>query len=200
MTARYTNLPLRSIFIPFAHRVVEYLAADLSERRSDFLVGEPVIREPAQSLPPETVIEVITPARTRLRPGVERDGVQVRILVNGLEDPGAYVVVDHTQNDQPLDAFAVNCDPTETETTPILSDELRRRWEGYNLVFIGPGQSLEEIVSQTRYGTEIRSAFLWAVVVLFFFEMFVARTRRRDLPEGEVAGGDIPRAVTASSD
>jgi hypothetical protein len=197
MSAAYTNLPLRSIFVPFANRLVEYLAADLSERRSDFVAGEAIIREPARSLPPEATVEVIAPDGTRLLPGIEREGTQIRISLAGIEEPGAYLIVAPTLGDLPIDAFSVNCDPQESDATVITNEELKRRWADYNLVFVPPDRALAGTVNQTRYGTEIRPAFLWIVAGLFLLEMLLARTRRRDRPLE--TGSPIPAAATAST-
>ena len=125
-------------------------------------------------------------------------GARVRLTLDSPETPGVYRVIIPTQGDAAIDAFAVNLDPMETDAAVISHEELKRRWSGTKLVFVEPGQSLGSIVTQTRYGTEIRSSFLWAVVALFFFEMFLARTRRRDRPAASEAFGSSV-AVAASS-
>jgi hypothetical protein len=180
----YTDLPLRSLFVPLMNRLVEYLSADLSERRSDFLVGHPVTREPTQTVPANAVWELVRPDGSVVRPGVERVAARTRITYDGSDLPGVYTAV---AGDRAVDAFAVNIDPDEMVGTLISREELGRRLAGYRLVFVEPGQPLAEVVTQTRYGTEVRPAFLWAVVVLFFLEMLIARTRRRDLPVTEKA-------------
>jgi hypothetical protein len=179
----YTDLPLRSSFVPFMNRLVEYLATDLSERRGDFLVGEPITREPAVSVGAGADIQLVSPDRVVERPDVEWAGRRVKVRVGPRERPGIYTLAD---GEQPIDAFSVNVDPAEFQPDVIGEEELSRRWEGYNLVFVGPGASLEEVVEQTRYGTEVRHAFLWAVMALFLIEMIVAGTRRREVP---VTGG-----------
>jgi hypothetical protein len=182
INAPYTDLPLRSVFVPLMNRLVEYLAADLSERRGDFLIGEQVTREPAQTAAANAVWELVRPDGSVVRPGVERIAARTRITYEGGDLPGVYTIV---AGDRAIDAFAINVDPNEMVTTPISREELSRRLMGCQLVFLEPGQPLAEVVTQTRYGTEIRPAFLWAVVTLFFLEMWVARTRRRDLPVPE---------------
>ncbi|MEW5702215.1 MAG: BatA domain-containing protein [Candidatus Zixiibacteriota bacterium] len=184
INAPFTDLPLRSIFVPLAHRLVEYLAADVSERRSDFLVGERVTCEPAPTPATNAVWELVRPDGSVVRPGVEQIAARTRITYDGCELPGVYTVV---AGDHRIDAFAVNVDPDEMVATPISHEELSRRLAGYQVVFVAPGEPLGEVVTRTRYGTEIRPAFLWIVAALFFLEMWVARTRRRDLPQAEHA-------------
>ena len=186
--APYTDLPLRSSFVPFMHRLAEYLAADLTERRGEFLVGEPILREPAAAVGTEADIQLITPDQIVERPSVEWAGRRIKVRVGPRELPGVYTLAD---GERPIDVFSVNVDPAESQPEKISRDELERRWEGYNLVFVSPAESLEGVVNQTRYGTEVRRAFLWAVMVLFLLEMIVAGTRRREIPD------TVPSSPTA---
>jgi hypothetical protein len=194
--APYTDLPLRSSFVPFMHRLAEYLAADLTERRGDFLVGEPILREPAAAVGSGADIQLITPDQIVERPSVEWAGRRIKALVGPRDLPGVYTLAD---GDRPVDVFSVNIDPKESKPEKIDRDELQRRWEGYNLVFVSPAESLEGVVNQTRYGTEVRRAFLWAVMALFLLEMIVAGTRRREIPDsGNPAMA--PRGQVAAAD
>jgi hypothetical protein len=178
--APYTDLPLRSSFVPFMHRLAEYLAADLTERRGDFLVGEPILREPAAVVGSGADVQLIAPDQVVERPSVEWAGRRIKVRVGPRELPGVYTLTD---GDHAIDAFSVNIDPKESRPEKIDRDELQRRWEGYSLVFVTPTESLEGVVNQTRYGTEVRRAFLWAVMALLLLEMIVAGTRRREIPD-----------------
>jgi hypothetical protein len=178
--APYTDLTLRSLFVPLMHRLVEYLAADLSERRGDYLVGEPIAREPSRTITANADLQLAGPEGTLLRPAVDWTGGQVKVKIGTVERPGVYTLV---ANDKPIDVFSVDVDPLETVPERIGRDELARRWPGYKLVFVDGDEPLAQLVKQTRYGTEIRSAFLWAVMGLFLLEMFVARTRRKEIPQ-----------------
>lgn len=175
----YSDLPLRSSWVPFVNRLVEYLSADLTETRSDYLIGTPIVREPAEPVGADADIQLAGPDGIIERPSVEWSGRRIRIRVAPREIPGVYTILNGSR---PIDAFAVNTDPVEHRSERIEAGELERRWAGYNTVFVDPGASLTESIEETRYGTEIRGAFLWAVLGLFFLEMFVARTRRSELP------------------
>ncbi|MBI5868068.1 MAG: hypothetical protein HZB43_07255, partial [candidate division Zixibacteria bacterium] len=177
--APFTDLPLRSLYVPLIHRLVEYLAADLSERHSDYLVGDPIEREPARAITANTDLQVAGPEGTVSRPAVDWSGTQPKIRIGALERPGVYTLA---AGEKPIDVFSVNVDPLETAPDRIEQEELQRRWPGYRLVLVNGSASLTELVKQARYGTEIRSTFLWAVMGLFLLEMFVARTRRKDIP------------------
>ncbi len=179
----YTDLPLRSAFVPFMQRLAEYLAADLTERRGDFLVGEPILREPAAAVSSNADIQLITPDQVVERPNIEWAGRRIKVRVGPRELPGVYTIAD---GDHPIDVFAVNIDPEESQPAKIDREEIERRWQGYNLVFVPPDASLASVVNQTRYGTEVRQAFLWAVLALIFLEMLVAGSRRREIPEAGI--------------
>lgn len=176
----YTDLPLRSIFVPFMQRMVEYLSADLTERRGDFLVGEPILREPTEAVGANADIQLITPDQVVERPSIEWAGRRIKVRVGPRELPGVYTIAD---GDHPIDVFAVNIDPAESQPAKIDRDEIERRWDGYNLVFVPPDFSLANVVNQIRYGTEVRRAFLWVVLALILLEMVVAGTRRREIPD-----------------
>lgn len=190
----YTDLALRSVFVPFTNRLVEYLAADLSERRSDFLIGEPVVREPSHAIAANATIEIVRPDGALARPGLENVGTRTRITYDGGDIPGVYTI---TANSRPIDAFSVNVDPTEMDASLIDRDELARRWPGFNLKWVEPGQTVNEAVTQTRYGTELRPLFLWLAVALFFLEMYLARTRKRDIAGESADAAPMPEGVTA---
>ncbi len=190
----YTDLPLRSLFVPFANRLVEYLAADLSERRGDFLVGEPVMREPSRAIAANATIEISRPDGTLARPGLETVGTRTRITYDGADIPGVYLI---TANNKPIDAFAINVDPTEMNATLIERDELARRWPGFNIIWVEPGQTITDAVTQTRYGTELRPHFLWLAALLFFLEMYLARTRKRDIAAPSPEPAPLPESASA---
>jgi hypothetical protein len=192
----YTDLPLRSLFVPFVNRMVEYLAADLSERRSDFVIGESVLREPARAIAANATIEISRPDGTLARPGLETVGTRTRITYDGADVPGVYMI---TTNGRPIDGFSVNVDATEMDAALIDRDELARRWPGFNVIWVEPGQTINEAVTQTRYGTELRPLFLWLAAALFFLEMYLARTRRRDIAAESSATSPMPEGVSARS-
>lgn len=177
--APYTDLPLRSSWVPFVNRLTEYLAADLSETRGDYMIGAPIVREPVESVGADADIRLAGPDGLVERPGVEWSGRRIKVRIPPREIPGVYTLLN---GERAIDAFAVNLDPAESSPERIDENELRRRWDGYNIVFVEPGASLAATIEQARYGTEIRGVFLWAVMGLFLLEMLVARTRRRDMP------------------
>jgi hypothetical protein len=194
--APYTDLPLRSLFVPLMHRLVEYLAADVSERRGDYLVGEPIVREPAHTIATNTDLQLTGPEGSLLRPAVDWSGNQIKVSIGAIERPGVYTLV---AGEKPIDVFTVNIDPQETAPERIAHDELARRWPGHKLVFVDGNEPLAQLVKQTRYGTEIRSTFLWAVMGLFLLEMFFARTRRKDIPvESEPTAGTTTKRALAT--
>ena len=93
---------------------------------------------------------------------------------------------------QQADAFSVNVDPAEMDAARITPDELERLWAGHRVIWIRPGDDLVKTVTEARFGTEIRPLFLWAVAALFFLEMWVARTRRRDLTAASGSPDSMP--------
>jgi hypothetical protein len=193
--APYTDLPLHSLFVPLMHRLVEHLAADLSERRGDYLAGEPIVREPSRAIAANADLQLAGPEGTLLRPTLDWAGGQVKAKIGTIERPGVYTLI---ADDKPIDVFSVNIDPRETAPERIGHDELARRWPGYKLVFVDGDEPLAQLVKQTRYGTEIRSTFLWAVMGLFLLEMFIARTRRKDIPvESDTAATQLQKRSPA---
>jgi hypothetical protein len=99
---RWTNLPMRAIFVPFLHQAVRYLAVR-SERRTAFAVGD--------RLPVPEGAALKDPA-----------GVLVKGPDFAAERPGFYTLVDAGgHEDRPS---AVNRDPAESEPLAVGADEV----------------------------------------------------------------------------
>ncbi len=181
------DLVIHPFFVPLINRAVEYLASDLSRLDEDILIGSQVTRElPADLAGKE--IELFDPEmkRTALQPFFRTDKLVLKIEDTFL--PGIYDIRASTSSStgaDVVDRFAVNIDPNDSDPEKIDPSEAEKKLEGLSLFYIDPQDDIEESIVQSRYGKELWKTFLWIAFGLLTLEMFLARSRRKDIVSEE---------------
>ncbi len=179
------DLVMHPFFVPMINRCVEYLASDLATLDEDFLVGSNVTRElPADLAGKE--IELVDPQmkKTALQPSFQTDKLVLSIDETRL--PGTYTVrASASASAQPevVDQFAVNIDPGDSDPAKIDISDVEKKLEGLSFVYVNPEDDIETSILQSRYGRELWKTFLWIAFGLLALEMFLARTRRKEVVE-----------------
>ncbi len=181
------DLVVHPFFVPLINRAVEYLAADLSRLDEDVLVGSKVTRElPADLAGKE--IELFDPEMRKiaLQPSFQTDKLILKIDDTDL--PGIYDIRASTSSStrgEVVDRFAVNVDPKDSDPEKIEISEVEKKLEGLSLFYIKPGDDIEKSILQSRYGKELWKTFLWVAFGLLALEMFLARSRKKDIVSKE---------------
>ncbi len=178
-----SDLVIHPFFIPFVNRTVEYLASDLSRLSEDFLVGSKIERELDQKLSREK-IKLVDPEnqQTHLAPIIQKDKLMLKI--QDTEKPGIYKIKTEEKSGgvfEVADRFAVNIDPKDSDPQKIEKSEIKKKLEGLSLFFINPDEDIEKAILKSRYGKELWKLFLWMVVGLLALEMYLARSRKKDI-------------------
>ncbi len=173
----HSDIAFHSIFVPLMGRTVEYLATQLGEQAESTTVGRPVTR-PRQLSWREPLILRYPDGREEQLAASPTGSVET-YTTPPLAMPGCYTLFD---GDQPVDIFAVNIDPDETDVQPITQQEIVQRLPGRALTFLDAGDNITEAVMAARYGQELWKIFLWAAVALIALEMLLARTRKSEMP------------------
>lgn len=179
------DLVMHPFFVPMINRCVEYLASDLATLDEDFLVGSIVTRElPAVLAGKE--IELVDPQmkKTALQPSFQTDKLALSIDQTRL--PGTYTVrasASASARPEVVDQFAVNIDPKDSDPAKIDVSDVEKKLEGLSFVYIDPEDDIETSILQSRYGRELWKTFLWIAFGLLALEMFLARTRRKEVVE-----------------
>jgi len=168
------DLVNHTLFIPFIHRSVKYLATNLIKENREFLVGSTILRDLDPNLAGKS-IKLVTPENKEifLKPNFSGDRLEVKI--NETSVPGIYhIMTDSTF----VDRLAINLDPQESNLEEIKKEELEKIVAGSNLVLVDRDENMLNKVKSARYGKELWQSFLWAILVLIFVEMFLSRTTK----------------------
>ena len=92
--------------------------------------------------------------------------------------PGIYQIESEGKT---IDRFAVNVEPVESNPSRIEPKELKKMLEEQDVIYINQDEEIKQKVKEARYGKEIGKSFLWAVLILVVMEMFIARTRSKEM-------------------
>jgi len=181
------DLVVHPFFVPLINRSVEYLASDLSRLDEDILVGSKVTRELPADLAGKG-IELLDPEMRKiaLQPSFQTDKLILKIDDTHL--PGIYNIRASTSpstRGDVVDRFAVNIDPKDSDPEKIEMSEVEEKLEGLSFFYIKPGDDIEESILQSRYGKELWKTFLWIAFGLLALEMFLARSRRKNVVSEE---------------
>lgn len=181
------DLVVHPFFVPLINRAVEYLASDLSRLDEDILIGSKVTRELPADLAGKG-IELFDPEMRKkaLQPSFHTDKLILRIDDTYL--PGIYNIRALTSSSirgDVVDRFAVNIDPKDSDPEKIEISEVKKKLEGLSFFYINPGDDIEESILQSRYGKELWKTFLWIAFGLLALEMFLARSKKKDMVKEE---------------
>jgi len=178
-----TDLVVHPFFVPLINRAAEYLASDLSRLDEEILVGSKITRELPAHLAGKG-IELFDPEMRKiaLQPSFHTDKLILRIDDTYL--PGIYdirVSASSTTRGEVVDRFAVNIDPKDSDPEKIEMSEIEKKLEGLSFFYINPWDDIEKSILQSRYGKELWKTFLWIAFGLLALEMFLARSRKKEM-------------------
>ncbi|HEX7401826.1 MAG TPA: hypothetical protein VF369_06585, partial [candidate division Zixibacteria bacterium] len=184
------DLVIHPFFVPLVNRSVEYLGSDLSRLDEEILVDAKIIRELPVDLAGKR-IELVDPSmkRVALQPsfsgGEQTDRLMVRIEDTSI--PGIYSILSRssTAEEELVDRFAVNIDTRDSGPEKIERSEVDRKLEGLSVLYINPQDDLEKSILQSRYGKELWKTFLWIALGLLAVEMYLSRSRKKDVVKEE---------------
>jgi hypothetical protein len=182
----WTNLPLRTIFLPLLARLTFNLAGAEQARYSG-LAGSPLVVPFEDQIKP-TMVEVNPPggATIRLELGQEDERQPSEFRFDQTYEIGIYLL-RLVGAVRPIQlAYSVNVDPDESDETKIQPEELEKRLAKTPLVFAEDPEDLSSTFKWLREGKSLWGLFLWAVLFGLVFETFVAN-RLTPKPEDKAA-------------
>ena len=172
----FSDLGEHTIFVPFMRRSVEYLSSSLFSSE-EFLVGEKIRKELASKNVDR--LELVDPENLKVSLTPEYVKDKLILKLDGMKKPGIYKL---QSGDEIIDQLAVNLDIRDSDVEQLTDSELRNNLkDSPNLQVIGPDQDLEKEVLKTRYGKELSKNFLWLALVFLILEMYLAKSRKKDL-------------------
>ena len=175
-STEWSDLPLRSIFVPIAVRSVLYVGAS-GEEYQEFTVGDNVLVVlPFRGDIPEQV-QVIPPSGPDSFVPVRDYESGISIGYDGADLPGIYRVLAANKE---VARFAVNMESREGDIRPIEDDQLKERVaakmeEPENLVLLDQVDDAGKMVLESRIGLELWRYMLALALLCAFAEMIVGR-------------------------
>jgi hypothetical protein len=172
---RWSDLPVRGLFVPLVHRAVALLAADAGAGEGLTVRGGGAIRV-AGAAPGLRLVgpdgEAFAPEQ-RAVPG----GVVLEVDA-AVETPGVYAVTD---GERVLRRVAFNADAAESDLTPLAPEEAARRLEAATGAEVrvlnaagGRGLAAAERLAGEAAGVELWRLFLGLALVFLLAEQLVA--------------------------
>ncbi|MEN6449800.1 MAG: hypothetical protein ABFC96_04840, partial [Thermoguttaceae bacterium] len=172
----WSNLPLRTIFLPLVTQLTLDLA-DVERSGRDLTAGQPIVL-PLRSLPAE--VEVTRPGGEvlRLRAAAERESPAAReFRYADTHEVGVYLLRD-SGSTPPQTAYSVNFAPEEADPTRIGRPQLESLLGGAPLVMAENPNDLSAAFSLLREGKSLWIALLAAVLVVLVFETYFSNRMR----------------------
>ncbi|OGC85209.1 MAG: hypothetical protein A2W07_04110 [candidate division Zixibacteria bacterium RBG_16_43_9] len=174
--SEFSDLGEHTIFVPFMRRSVGYLCSSLFSSE-EFLVGEKIRKE--FESPKIEKVELVDPDNFKVTLIPEPFKDKLVLKLDEIKKPGIYKL---QSGDEVIDQIAVNLDSRDSDFDPFTDSELKNNLkDSPNLLVIGPEQDLEQEVLKTRYGKELSKNFLWLALVFLILEMYLAKSRKKDL-------------------
>jgi hypothetical protein len=175
-TPRWSDLPVRGLFVPLLYRSVYYLSASGAVEGEQLVAGTPGELR-ISGLAPGTALRLVGPDGTEVAP--EQRSLFGATLVRvgrTLDVPGIY---DVRAGDRLVRRVAVNVDPAESDlrvagidsTTAHLTSVLGRPVQ---LVGGTDGDAVAEALTTQQAGVELWNVFLALALAFLVAEMLVA--------------------------
>ncbi len=179
---RWSDLPVRGLFIPLLYRAMYYLSAGEAVGGEQLIVGRPgTIR--LAGAPEDASLRLVTPAGEELVPEQRRLFGAVLVQTDAtLREPGIYEVRAGTTL---LRRVALNLEGRESDLRRLEADAAatrlaERMGRPVRVLAVGEGgrEALAEALVTERTGREIWNVFLLLALVFLVAEMLVARQWR----------------------
>jgi hypothetical protein len=169
----FSDISVRSFFVPFLNRACEYLAQDLSSYLSDVRVGEEVrVELPVKTTEGEIVVT---------RPDGERFSISATVLpgrklvsFRETETPGIY---RFSASEGEIDLRAVNVDLSESQPEVRSEEEIKKDLSYLSPTFLDPANPMVSAIKESRLGRELWQEALVLVLILMGAEMLLARIK-----------------------
>ena len=172
--AEWTNLPLRPFYLPLLQQLVTYLASEAEPPRN-VEVGEPLVA----LLPPSMAgreAKVTDPAGKVHLLKIEAKGTSAVAEFAHTQQPGLYVLKPAGGDDV---HFVVNTDRRESDLGRLTDDEIGTVAEQMGATLVTSTSEYRDLQNERRFGREVWTILLTAMLGLIFLEMFLEQAFAR---------------------
>jgi len=172
-----TNFPLKGIFAPLLYESVLYLSS-IQKDNVDNLAGDKLTVNLSGIASRQIAV---------VKPGNEKEFVSLDDKANDLQyvNTARSGVYYFSSANKIIRAVSVNTNPLESKTEydeqTEINDYFSKIKSAARLTFITKEQSPENIIKQSRFGTELWKYFVLLAFLLALIEMFVSKSSKKDL-------------------
>jgi hypothetical protein len=166
---RFSDLVNRPFMVILLNRSIEYLVSEPLNQRENIVSGTEVTRE--LSAQNARQFALVTPANdtTQLSPAFRTGAVVFNL--GRLQNPGIYKIIGVGT---PIDVFAVNFPPEESETAYSDPATVGKKVAGAKVIVLDYSANPTSLITSARFGTELWKLFLLIGFIFLMFEMAVA--------------------------
>ena len=167
---RWSDLPLKGMFLPLLQRLVRHLSQPASHG-SVHLVGETVRRELDRAVDAERILAESPSGRRQFLDAQLTDG-RLRWRLRRVDESGIWTLSDAGRV---VDRFAVNVDRRESQLAPLPRERFAEVFGPQRLRLVEAGTDYGAAVLAHRTGRELWREFLMAAFALLLLELWLAR-------------------------
>lgn len=168
---RWTDLPIRGIFVPFLHRMIHYLST--KDGVKDVVIVGEKFEVPLDRSSISEEIEMISPfgQRTLLVPNYRREVV----MINEVDEIGSYKLMAGSKE---ITSFVANVSENENPSFRFTTNKLISLFPEKQTRVVSWKEDIVSSVLEARRGTELWRPFVMAVLVVLVLETWVGRIRK----------------------
>ena len=166
----WTDMPIRGVFAPLLHRLVQYLAVEFPSAFS-YVVGHEVRRSAFERRIGTSVLSE-SPVGDRTAIWPEQLGREYFYRIGPVEYPGVWRLL---QEEQEIDRFSVNINTKESDQRRVEVTRLEEIFGSHRLQIVPSEEAVEAVVLKSRYGRELWKEFLGAAFLLMIVETALSK-------------------------
>ena len=170
---RWTDLPVRGIFVPLLHRMLVYLAGEMSDEFTLQVGSELTVPLSASVISKELTLGKPSGKRVLMVPDYQKE----QLSVTETDEVGIYHLFAGTSE---IASFVVNIVESEDPDRRLSGEELRRLFPEQRSRLVDAEEDAFLAVSEARRGTELWRPFLLAALAVLALETWVGRVRKEE--------------------
>ena len=170
----WNNWPIKGIFVPLINRSINYLYFRNYDGNRSYATGKTVELRLATTSSDE--IAIMDPNGVELIPKTKQEGEDLLVSVTSTELMGTYSLI---QRGEIKSMFDVNLDAEDLVFGRISKKRLDELFSsGGDYIVAGAADNIENIILQSRYGTELWKWLIFGTFLLLIIELLLSQSHR----------------------
>ncbi|MAG20832.1 MAG: BatA domain-containing protein [Candidatus Marinimicrobia bacterium] len=170
---RWTDLPVRGIFVPLLHRMLVYLAGEISDGFMLQIDSQLTVPLSGSVISRELTLVKPSGKRVLMVPDYQKE----QLNIAGTDEVGVYhLFADKNE----IASFVVNIAESEDPGRRLRGKELMRLFPEQRSRLVDADEDALLAVSEARRGTELWRPFLLAALAVLALETWVGRVRKEE--------------------